>query len=128
MLPSGTSWPSSTGCAVAIVAFVLAPLTPWSVYLFASVMGVLWLSTVPPTNAIVAQIFGVQYMSMLSGFVFLSHQLGSFLGAWLGGKLYDMTGSYSIVWWLSVALSVFAVVMNLPVREAAITRATPQPA
>jgi len=83
---------------------------------------------VPPTNAIVAQIFGVQYMSMLSGFVFLSHQLGSFLGAWLGGKLYDMTGSYSIVWWLSVALSVFAVVMNLPVREAAITRATPQPA
>jgi predicted MFS family arabinose efflux permease len=113
---------------VAIVAFVLAPLSPWSVYLFASVMGVLWLSTVPPTNAIVAQIFGVQYMSMLSGFVFLSHQLGSFLGAWLGGKLYDMTGSYSIVWWLSVALSVFAVVMNLPVREAAITRATPQPA
>ena len=113
---------------VAIVAFVLAPLSPWSVYLFASVMGVLWLSTVPPTNAIVAQIFGVQYMSMLSGFVFLSHQLGSFLGVWLGGKLYDMTGSYTVVWWLAVALSVFAVVMNLPVRETAISRAAPQPA
>jgi hypothetical protein len=70
------------------------PLTPWSVYLFAAVMGLLWLSTVPPTNAIVAQIFGVQYMSMLGGFVFLSHQVGSFMGVWLGGKLYDMTGSY----------------------------------
>jgi hypothetical protein len=75
--------------AVAIVLFVLAPLTPWSVYLFSAVMGLLWLSTVPPTNAIVAQIFGVQYMSMLGGFVFLSHQVGSFLGVWLGGKLYD---------------------------------------
>jgi len=113
---------------VAIVAFVLAPLSPWSVYVFASVMGVLWLSTVPVTNAIVAQIFGVQYMSMLSGFVFLSHQVGSFLGVWLGGKLYDMTGSYTIVWWLAVALSVFAVLMNLPVRETAILRPTAQPA
>jgi predicted MFS family arabinose efflux permease len=113
---------------VAIVAFVLAPLSPWSVYVFASVMGVLWLSTVPVTNAIVAQIFGVQYMSMLGGFVFLSHQIGSFLGVWLGGKLYDMTGSYTVVWWLAVALSVFAVLMNLPVRETAIARAAAQPA
>jgi predicted MFS family arabinose efflux permease len=77
---------------------------------------------VPPTNAIVAQIFGVQYMSMLGGFVFLSHQVGSFLGVWLGGKLYDSTGSYDIVWWISIALSVFAVLMNLPVRESAIAR------
>ncbi len=114
--------------AVAIVAFVLAPLTPWSVYLFASVMGFLWLSTVPPTNAIVAQIFGVQYMSMLGGIVFLSHQLGSFLGVWLGGKLYDATGSYTVVWWLSVALSVMAVLANLPVRETAIVRPAPQAA
>jgi predicted MFS family arabinose efflux permease len=113
---------------LAIVAFLLAPLTPWSVYVFAAVMGFLWLSTVPPTNAIVAQIFGVQYMSMLGGFVFLSHQVGSFLGVWLGGKLYDSTGSYDIVWWLAVALSVFAVLMNLPVRESAIPRAAPQPA
>jgi MFS family permease len=113
---------------VAIVAFVLAPLTPWSVYLFAAVMGLLWLSTVPPTNAIVAQIFGVQYMSMLGGFVFLSHQVGSFMGVWLGGKLYDMSGSYSVVWWLSVALSVMAALANLPVRETAIARPSLRPA
>jgi len=111
-----------------ISLFILAPLTPWSVYLFAAAMGLLWLSTVPPTNAIVAQIFGVQYMSMLGGFVFLSHQLGSFMGVWLGGKLYDMTGSYNVVWWISVALGIFAALINLPVRESAITRPVPQPA
>jgi predicted MFS family arabinose efflux permease len=114
--------------AVAIVVFVLAPLTPASVYVFASVMGVLWLSTVPPTNAIVAQIFGVQYMSMLGGFVFLSHQVGSFLGVWLGGLLYDATGSYDIVWWIAVGLSALAVAANLPVRETAILRPQPLPA
>jgi MFS family permease len=114
--------------AVAITAFVLAPLTPWSVYLFASVMGVLWLSTVPPTNAIVAQIFGVRYMSMLGGFVFLSHQVGSFLGVWLGGLLFDATGSYAIVWWIAVGLSAMAVAANLPVRETPIVRAAAQPA
>ncbi len=113
--------------AVAIIAFVLAPLTPFSVYLFSAVIGLLWLSTVPPTNAIVAQIFGVQYMSMLGGFVFLSHQIGSFLGVWLGGRLYDLTGSYNIVWWLAVALSVMATLANLPVRETPIVRAAPQP-
>jgi MFS family permease len=108
--------------SVAIVAFLAAPLTPWSVYVFSAVMGVLWLSTVPPTNAVVAQIFGVRYLSMLGGFVFLSHQVGSFLGVWLGGKLYDATGSYDVVWWISVALGVFAALINLPVREAAIAR------
>jgi MFS family permease len=108
--------------SVAILVFLSVPLTPWSVYVFSAVMGVLWLSTVPPTNAVVAQIFGVQYMSMLAGFVFLSHQVGSFLGVWLGGKLYDATGSYNIVWWISVALGVFAAIVNLPVRETAIVR------
>jgi MFS family permease len=108
--------------SVAIVAFLAAPLTPWSVYVFSAVIGVLWLSTVPPTNAVVAQIFGVRYLSMLGGFVFLSHQVGSFLGVWLGGKLYDATGSYDVVWWISVALGVFAALINLPVREAAIAR------
>jgi len=108
--------------AVVITTFVLAPLSPMSVYLFASAIGVLWLSTVPPTNAVVAQIFGVQYMSMLSGFVFFSHQIGSFLGVWLGGRLYDTTGSYTVVWWLAVALGVFAALINLPVRETAIQR------
>jgi len=114
--------------ALVITVFVLAPLKPWSVYLFSATMGLLWLSTVPPTNAIVAQIFGVQYMSMLGGFVFLSHQVGSFLGAWLGGKLYDATGSYTIVWWIAVALGIFAALINMPVRENAIARTAPQPA
>ncbi|MGL6108616.1 MAG: MFS transporter [Rubrivivax sp.] len=114
--------------SVVIVAFISAPLTPWSVYLFASAMGLLWLSTVPPTNAVVAQIFGVQYMSMLGGIVFLNHQLGSFMGAWLGGKLYESTGSYDIVWWISVGLGVFAAVVNWPVRETPIVRPLPLPA
>jgi len=114
--------------AVAFVIFINVPLTPASVYVFASVMGFLWLSTVPPTNAIVAQIFGVQYMSMLGGFVFLSHQVGSFLGVWLGGKLYDATGSYDIVWWIAAALGVFAALVNLPVRETAIVRPVLKPA
>ena len=113
--------------SVVIVAFLAAPLTPMSVYVFAAVMGVLWLSTVPPTNAVVAQIFGVQYLSMLGGFVFLSHQIGSFLGVWLGGLLYDRTGSYDVVWWLAVALGVFAALVNLPVRETAIARPMVQP-
>jgi len=108
--------------SIAIVIFLLAPLTPASVYVFSAVMGVLWLSTVPPTNAVVAQIFGVQYLSMLGGFVFLSHQVGSFLGVWLGGKLYDATGSYDIVWYIAIALGVFAAIVNLPVRETAIVR------
>ncbi len=108
--------------SVAIVAFLSLPLTPWSVYVFSSVMGVLWLSTVPPTNAIVAQVFGVKYLSMLGGFVFLSHQVGSFMGVWLGGKLYDTTGSYDLVWWIAVALGAFAALVNLPVKESPIAR------
>ena len=114
--------------SAAIVVFLAAPLTAWSVYLFAAAMGLLWLSTVPPTNAVVAQIFGVQYMSMLGGIVFLNHQLGSFLGAWLGGRLYETTGSYEVVWWISVALGLFAAVVNWPVRDTPIVRPMPQPA
>jgi MFS family permease len=108
--------------SVAIVLFLTAPLTPWSVYLFAAAMGVLWLSTVPPTNAIVAQVFGVAHLSMLGGFVFFSHQVGSFMGVWLGGLLYDRTGSYDIVWWISIALGVFAAAVNWPIREEPIRR------
>ena len=111
--------------SVAITIFLSVPLTPWSVYLFASVMGFLWLSTVPPTNAVIAQIFGVRFLSMLGGFVFLSHQIGSFLGVWLGGRLYDMTGSYNVVWWIAVGLGLFAAVVNLPVKEQALARALP---
>lgn len=108
--------------SVAVALFLWAPLTPLSVYVFSAVMGMLWLSTVPVTNATVAQIFGVQHLSMLGGFVFFSHQLGSFMGVWLGGYLYDSTGSYNIVWYLSIALGVAAGIVNLPVRESAIQR------
>jgi MFS family permease len=109
--------------AVVIAIFLWAPLSPASVYVFSAVMGVLWLSTVPPTNAAIAQIFGVAHLSMLSGFVFLSHQIGSFLGVWLGGFMYDRTGSYDLVWYIAIALGVFAGLVNLPVKEAAIERA-----
>lgn len=108
--------------SVVITVFLLAPLSPISVYIFASLMGLLWLSTVPPTNAVVAQIFGIQHLSMLSGFIFFSHQIGSFMGVWLGGYLYDRTGSYDIVWYIAIGLGVLAALVNLPVREAAIQR------
>lgn len=117
------------GRSVAIALFLWAPLSPTSVYIFAAVIGLLWLSTVPPTNAVIAQIFGVAHLSMLGGFVFFSHQIGSFMGVWLGGLLYDRTGSYDIVWYLAIALGVFAALVNLPVREAPIARGpAPQPA
>ncbi len=115
--------------AVVIILFLLAPLTSWSVYLFAAAMGLLWLSTVPVTNGVIATIFGVQYLGMLGGFVFFSHQVGSFLGVWLGGLLYDRTGSYDIVWIITIALGVFAGLANLPIREQPLARLAPaQPA
>ena len=114
--------------AVVIAVFLIVPLSPASVYIFASVMGLLWLSTVPPTNAAVAQIFGIQHLSMLGGFVFFSHQIGSFMGVWLGGYLFDKTGSYDIVWCIAIALGVFAGLVNLPIREAAIARPALKPA
>lgn len=114
--------------SVATVAFLLAPLSPWSVYAFCAAMGFLWLSTVPLTNATIAQIFGVQHLSMLGGFVFFSHQIGSFLGVWLGGYLYDINGNYDMVWYISIALGIFAAIVNLPVRETAIVRSAPSAA
>jgi predicted MFS family arabinose efflux permease len=108
--------------AVAITVFLLVPLSPVSVYVFSAFMGLLWLSTVPPTSAVIAQIFGVTHLSMLAGFAFFSHQIGSFMGVWLGGLLYDRTGSYDVVWWWCIALGIFAGLANLPVREAPIKR------
>ncbi len=108
--------------AVVISVFLMVPLSPASVYVFSAVMGVLWLSTVPPTNATVAQIFGVAHLSMLGGFVFFSHQVGSFMGVWLGGYLYDRTGSYDLVWYIAIGLGIAAALINLPVREAPIQR------
>jgi len=110
--------------SVAIAAFIYLPLSLSSTYIFAAIMGFLWLSTIPLTNAIVAQIFGVKYLSMLSGLVFFSHQLGSFCGAYFGGYLFDRTGSYFIVWNIAIALGVFAFLINLPVKERAVHRSS----
>lgn len=106
--------------SVVIVAFLALPLSPLTVYLFAAAIGFLWLSTVPPTNALVAQIYGARYLGTLGGIVFFSHQIGSFLGAWLGGKLFDTTGSYDIVWGIIIALGVFAALVHLPIDERAL--------
>ncbi|MES2038204.1 MAG: MFS transporter [Pseudomonadota bacterium] len=114
--------------SIVIGLFLLAPLTPYSVYLFAAALGLLWLSTVPLTNGVVAGIFGVKYLSMLSGFVFFSHQVGSFIGVWLGGYIYTKTGSYNMVWGIVLALGIFAALVNLPISEKPIVRATPVPA
>ena len=110
------------GRSIAITAFLLLPPSPMSTYIFSAIMGFLWLSTIPLTNGIVAQIFGVKYLTMLSGLVFFSHQLGSFCGAFLGGYLFDQTGSYLIVWEIAIGLGVFAFLVNLPVKERAIKR------
>ena len=114
--------------SVVFAAFFWLPLSEFSVYVFAVCLGTLWLSTVPPTNTIVAQIFGVRYLAMLSGFTFFSHQVGSFLGAWLGGKLFDATGSYDVVWYLAMALGIVAGLLNLPIDERAIRRPAAQAA
>ncbi len=108
--------------AVVFLAFFLLPLSPTSVYAFSVALGLLWLSTVPPTNGIVAGVFGVRYLAMLSGVTFFSHQVGSFLGAWLGGRLYDTTGSYDVVWWIAIALGIVAGLINLPIDEQEIDR------
>ena len=113
------------GVGSAIAVFLWAPLTPMSVYVFSGVMGLLWLSTVPPTNATVAQIFGIAHLSMLGGFVFFSHQIGSFMGVWLGGYLYTRQGNYNTVWMITIALGVFAALVNLPINERAIVRTQP---
>lgn len=116
------------GRAIVITVFLLVPISPLSVYVFAGSIGILWLATVPLTNGMVAQIFGVQFVSMLSGFVFFSHQIGSFLGVWLGGALFDRTGSYDIVWMIAIALGVVAALVNLPIDEKPVVRRVPVPA
>jgi predicted MFS family arabinose efflux permease len=106
------------GRSVAVTIFLLLPASPLTVTVFSIVMGLLWLSTVPPTNALVAVMFGTRNLGMLGGIVFFSHQIGSFLGVWLGGYFYDLYGSYDPVWWLGVALGIFAAVVHWPIREA----------
>ncbi|MBA4223257.1 MAG: MFS transporter, partial [Methylobacterium sp.] len=116
------------GRAVAIAAFILLPPSPTTAIAFGIVIGVFWLSTVPPTSALVMLMFGTKYMAMLYGFAFFSHQVGGFLGVLLGGILYEQFGSYNIVWWLSVALGLASALINLPIVEKPVARAVPQPA
>jgi MFS family permease len=116
------------GRSVAVTAFLLLPQTGASVIVFSVVMGLLWLSTVPPTNALVAVMFGTRHLGLLGGIVFLSHQIGAFLGVWLGGYLYDRFGTYDPVWWLGVAFGVFAAVVHWPIEERPVERLQPAPA
>lgn len=108
--------------SIAITLFLLIPTSPFTVIAFSVVIGVLWLSTVAPTNSLVATMFGTRYLGMLGGIVFFNHQLGSFLGVWLGGVLYDRTGSYDAIWWIGVALGIFAAIVHWPIKEAPVER------
>ncbi|WP_428609493.1 MFS transporter [Sedimenticola sp.] len=126
---AGTRWSKKGGLAfiyvsraAVITAMLLAPKTALTIYLFAAAMGILWLSTVPLTSGIVAQVFGVRYMATLFGIVFFSHQLGSFLGVWLGGRLYDTTGTYNAIWWAGVVLGLLAAIIHLPINERPLAR------
>jgi MFS family permease len=111
--------------SLAVIAFISLPVTTASALIFGAVMGVLWLSTVPPTSALVAIMFGTRWMATLFGFAFFSHQVGGFLGVWLGGLLFTTTGSYDVIWWLSVALGVVSAIINLPIIEKPIERLAP---
>jgi MFS family permease len=116
------------GRSIAIIAFIMLPPSPASAILFGVTIGLLWLSTIPPTSSLVMVMFGTRYMTMLFGFAFFSHQVGGFLGVLLGGVLYEMYGSYIVVWWLSVALGVASAAINLPIVEKAVDRTGLQPA
>ena len=114
-----------TARMVVAAAFILMPITPGSVLVFSAVMGSLWLATVPLTSGLVAHLYGLRYMGTLYGVVFFSHQVGGFLGVWLGGRLYDVTGDYTMVWWIGVGVGALSALVHLPIRE---SRPAPVPA
>jgi MFS family permease len=105
------------GRTLASIAFILSPMTPASVLIFSAVMGSMWLATVPLTSGLIGHIYGMRYMGTLYGLVFFSHQVGSFLGVWLGGKMYDITGDYTLVWWVGIGVGAFSAIVHLPIRE-----------
>ncbi|MEP2533887.1 MFS transporter [Shimia sp.] len=106
-----------TGRTVASIVFILLPITPLSVVIFSAAMGSMWLATVPLTSGLVAHLYGLRFMGTLYGIVFFSHQLGSFLGVWLGGRMYDLYGDYTAVWWIGIAVGAFSAIVHLPIRE-----------
>jgi MFS family permease len=114
-----------TGRTLVAAAFILTPITPATVLLFSVAMGALWLATVPLTSGLIAHIYGLRYMGTLYGIVFFSHQLGSFLGVWLGGRLYDFHGDYTVVWWIGVGIGAFSAIVHLPVKERRLTAPAP---
>lgn len=116
------------GRALSTVVFILLPATPVTTLIFGAVTGLLWLSTVPPTSALVALMFGTRWLAMLFGFAFFSHQVGGFLGVWLGGIAFEQTGSYNVVWWLSILFGVLSAIINLPIVEKPVERAAMAPA
>jgi len=116
------------GRAVSIVAFIMLPASPTATLIFGAVTGLLWLSTVPPTSGLVVVMFGTRWLTMLFGFAFFSHQVGGFLGVWLGGVVFERTGSYDAVWWLSVLFGVLSAIINLPIVEKPVQRLAPAPA
>ncbi|HZS65145.1 MAG TPA: MFS transporter [Xanthobacteraceae bacterium] len=114
--------------SIAIFAFITLPPSTVSSVIFGAVMGLLWLSTVPPTNGLVALMFGTRWLTMLAGVAFFSHQVGGFLGVWLGGVLFERTGSYSAIWWMAIVLGVLSAIVNLPIIEKPVARVAPAPA
>ena len=108
--------------AVAVAIFIAIPATAATTIVFGAVMGLLWLSTVPPTNALVALMFGTRWLTMLAGFAFFSHQIGGFLGVWLGGLVFERTGSYDMIWWMFILLGLLSALINLPIKEAPVAR------
>jgi hypothetical protein len=122
----GARWPGHKRISLALIylarsaatiAFILLPLDPANAIVYGAIMGLLWLSTVPLTQGLVAQFFGLRWLATLFGIAFFSHQVGGFLGVWLGGLLFDLYNSYDIVWWLNIALGVFAAAVHIPIRE-----------
>src|SRR5262249_10939190 len=112
--------------SLAVLVFTMLPTTPASALVFGAVMGFLWLSSVPPTNGLVAVMFGTRWLTMLAGLAFFSHQVGGFMGVWLGGVVYERTGSYDVIWWLSILFGLLSAVINLPIEEKPVARAAPQ--
>jgi predicted MFS family arabinose efflux permease len=111
--------------SLAVLAFMILPPSPASAVIFGAVMGLLWLSTVPPTNGLVAVMFGTRWLTMLAGLAFFSHQVGGFLGVWLGGIVFERTGSYDAIWWLSILFGLLSAAINLPIVEKPVVRAAP---